>query len=731
MKSIVHNNKTQIISIFLLIFTSIILIGCFWKLNNMDITVPNYYYGGDDYFALNTAKTIKDTGWIFENKNLGAPYGTEYYDYPSGLTDNFDTLITKLLVSITGNIAVTVNLQFLLLFPLISVICYLVLTHLKIKNIVAICGALTYAFSPYIFYRSMVHNSLSTYQFVPLSILLCIWLYQDDEFYNINKNFLKYKKNIIAILFCILIANNGMAYYPFFTCFFLFITTIIKSINTKKIKYFFNGIFLIITTVIMFVINFIPILTYLLKEGANSISIGRSWIGSEIYGLKIIQLFIPLNSHGISLLDRIIKGYNTNAPLVNENTGSYLGIVGIVGFLILLVMLFIKNNDNKLIEKLKFLSEMNIAAVLLASIGGFGTIFSIIVSPLIRGYNRISIFILFICILTVCLILSDVFNYMTKKKLLYSIIIIFFGISILEQSPETVPNYEYVKSSYNNDKAFIQTIENNVSKGAMIFQLPYHAYPEGGVVNSMPDYHLLTGYLHSNNLKWSYGGIKGRKSDLWNQNVASLDVDTMVKALSLAGFEGIYIDKGAYTENDYNNLAKSLAEVLKIEPSVSANNQLVFFNMNNYNNNYASLYSEKELYNLKQKVYNQNTYSFRNGFYSVEGEKPNQWIWISNNAEILLNNPSKKDKMITTHFNITSGYIEKSNLYIYINNKLFKEYKVNSDVKTISLQFVLKKGNNVISFKTDSQKINAPQDSRELYLKITNFDFTDNHIELK
>ena len=49
----------------------------------------------------------------------------------------------------------------------------------------------------------------------------------------------------------------------------------------------------------------------------------------------------------------------------------------------------------------------------------------------------------------------------------------------------------------------------------MIYQLPYHGYPEGGFQNDMWDYHLLVGYLHSDKLKWSYGSVKGREGDSW------------------------------------------------------------------------------------------------------------------------------------------------------------------------------------------------------------------------
>lgn len=62
----------------------------------------------------------------------------------------------------------------------------------------------------------------------------------------------------------------------------------------------------------------------------------------------------------------------------------------------------------------------------------------------------------------------------------------------------------------------------------------------------MKDYASFRGYLHSTNLKWSYGAYKGRTADKWNQVVSSLEVDQMLETLALTGFEGIYIDREGY-----------------------------------------------------------------------------------------------------------------------------------------------------------------------------------------
>ena len=98
---------------------------------------------------------------------------------------NCDLVLMKLFVTITGSPAMAVNLTFLMIFPLTGLITYVVLRSLKVKEWVAVSGALTYAFLPFVFFRGVEHLVLSEYYFIPLSVLLCIWLYEDKQFFKL------------------------------------------------------------------------------------------------------------------------------------------------------------------------------------------------------------------------------------------------------------------------------------------------------------------------------------------------------------------------------------------------------------------------------------------------------------------------------------------------------------------------------------------------------------------
>ncbi|MDO5403589.1 MAG: hypothetical protein Q4F11_09130, partial [Eubacteriales bacterium] len=182
--------------------------------------------------------------------------------------------------------------------------------------------------------RGIGHIVLTECYFVPLSVLLCFWIYERKDILVFNKSFFKNPRNYFVILFCILIANNGIAYYPFFTCYMLIVTALVKFFRDKDKKAVLKSIFAIVGICIFVVLSILPGVIYKLSQGNNGEAVVRSgFMETEYYGLKIIQLFIPNSSHGNALVERIINKYSTGTFWLNENVTSYIGILGIIGFI--------------------------------------------------------------------------------------------------------------------------------------------------------------------------------------------------------------------------------------------------------------------------------------------------------------------------------------------------------------------------------------------------------------
>jgi len=308
---------------------------------------------------------------------------------------------------------------------------------------------------------------------------------------------------------------------------------------------------------------------------------------AETYALKISQLLLPLSGHRLRSLALLKNSYYFNAPLVNENDAATLGFIGSVGFLSLLAWAAIRilgasvkglDRDDKRVLSLAAL--LTLTATLLATIGGFGSLFALLVSSQIRSYNRISVYIAFFAILAVVLLIDRLIGarlVRQSSKLIYGAgLILLTALGLYDQtSTSYVPDYRKVAAAFRSDAEFVRRIEKKVPPGAMIFQLPYLTFPEAS------EYDLARGYLHSRRLRWSYGAMINERSDLWTRATQALPAPEMVRKVAEAGFAGIYLDRRLSPDNGAS-LEQQLSTVTGALPIASPQSQLSFFSLDEY-----------------------------------------------------------------------------------------------------------------------------------------------------
>ena len=581
----IKNNWQEYASFISMIVLIVLGLIYAFNLNNFDFNYPLAYYGGDDMGGLQDAKLFAEQGWMLSTDRMGAPYSSDIYDFSSSLLHNFGLMIMKLCVLITGNYIVGFNIYYLSIFVLAGIVSYIVMRQLKINNWVTAAMSAVYGLSPYMIARGVGHMVLVEAYFIPLSFLLCFWVMEREDVFQFNKNFFKTPANYAVLIMAALIANNGIAYYPYFTCFILLVTGVSKSLKTKKAGGFLKSLAMAGCVCFFVVLALLPSKIYSIMNGPNEYAISRAgFVETEMYGLKIIMLFRPLSTHGISLFEKAIDIYDSNTTFLNENITEYLGIAAIAGFFILMFALFM-NRESALKKRLGLLSELNVMLLLLGTTSGLGTIIAFLITDKIRGYNRISIFIEYCCLLGLTLILNSLvekYKKINKKAVMSAVIaaVYVFGIiSMWDASAgrTSIDTYKSIQAEFDSDDKFVKTIESEVSEGAMIYQLPYHGYPEGGFQNDMWDYHLLVGYLHSDKLKWSYGSVKGREGDSGNENIGDMLYENMVTEIKKESFEGIYVDRRAYTEETLTELETTLEKSTGSKPLVSDNGNLSFF----------------------------------------------------------------------------------------------------------------------------------------------------------
>ncbi|HZN07606.1 MAG TPA: hypothetical protein VFB65_12515, partial [Pyrinomonadaceae bacterium] len=585
------------------------LLTCFFlKLWRADLHVP-FHYNGDALLHAMFIKGIVDNGWYWQNPRLGAPGGLQMYDFPA--VDNSAAVIIAVVGLFTKHPFLVLNIFYLLTFPLVTLSALFVFRQLNLSYAVALFGSLLYTFLPYHFMRGESHLFLSAYYFIPLVVLVLIWV-ASDQLINLRS-----RKFILSVVVCVLVGSNSV-YYPFFACFLLLIAGLSAALIKRSLRPLAPAMLLVAVTFAVVVINFAPSIVYLYKHGDAHVA-DRSLAGPEIYSLKISQLLLPITGHRVGRLNSIKTLYNRNNN-VTESDAAALGLAGSIGFLALLAQLFFRRSESNTL--LADLSILNIFAVLLATIGGFGSLFALFVSPAIRSYNRISVFIAFFSLLAVAIGIEWFYERLVKTGAARIVFYVVVGVTcvaaLLDQTSRGyIPQYAQIKSEFESDRNFVAGIAARLPQGASVFQLPYIPFPEYPGVEKMVDYDHLRGYLHSQNLRWSYGAIKNRSGDRRLKQIAALPVDEMCETLALAGFSGVYIDRNGYDDDSFAALESQLRDALQIAPVVSENGRLIFYNLTDYNSRLRQKYSDSELQAKQELTLHPLMLDWKGGFFDL------------------------------------------------------------------------------------------------------------------
>ena len=711
----------KLIEYSLVLFITMFLTYIILRIDSIKWDLPISYYW-DGLAASFEIKTILDTGWWFKNPYVGAPFGTSLYDFLGFYFDSFYFFIIKIILFFTKDWGMALNIFYISLYISTSLISYFVMRKFKISFIISLMGSLVFTFLEYRFLRGGYHLLLSAYNLIPLIVLFLYYIYTNEEILVFDKKKFKTKKNLSAFILFLLLPTTGV-YYTFFTCFFLVVILIIKSKKIEIIKKVFVAYSCILLSIFLV---YLPGIVYKLTNPENLEKPSRLVLEAEYYGLRISNLFI---SKKIVLTSRI-REYFKYIMESGENS-EYLGIVGIIGFLYLIYYLLKRKKTN---EKIEFLSYLNIFGILLSVKSGFGVLFSIYITGLIRGYGRISVFKAYFSILEICIKINDFIKNKNRDKLFYNLI--FIGIcffSIWDQIPENVryndqaiTEYDYKSSKekyakeFDSDKKFVSYIEKKLGEAGMVFQLPYFKFPEAGYVGSISDYQLIKGYLHSKKIKWSYGAYKGKKEDLWNRQISSLSLPEILEKISITGFNGIYIDKRGYSSEDYQKLEEEIILISGSQPYFSDDKNLVFFDIREYANLIKNKYSENgSLETQKDKILNE--FISTEGIYSEELLGENRQTWAKNEIIIYIINDTKdnENKIFNFDSKIFIPSVNTSNLVFDINGSK-KSYIVDKKGLDIKFSIKLKKGRNVIKIETDAPRYVVPADARELYIKFEN-----------
>jgi phosphoglycerol transferase len=503
-------------------------------------------YADDELYNLALVKNVLETGRWSENPRLGAPGGQVHLDFPTPGLAWVSLLLIRGLGLFTANPFLAANLFTIATFALVAAAGYVFLSSLRLGPILAGSGALLYSLLPYHWQRANFHLLLLGYYSVPLALALAVWLMRPGR----RRRPTPSQLLAIAAL-APLLAGTGV-YYAFFSGYFLVLAGAAGFLRSRDPHRLLGGFAAAALIAAVTAAALVPTWRYARQEGANSVLLeGRTHAGTETFALKLSQLILPVDGHRVPWLRELKKEYR-HAPLVNENSSATLGALGAVGALVMLGWLLggrfaSTPRERQLRHRLDELSSLFLAGLLLGTVGGFGSLFGLLISAKIRAYNRISVYLALLAFGTVLLLVDRAGRRLTGRARGLAVAgwTVVVAVAVLDLVPAHArARPATVAPRFDGDARFVARIEAAAGGPRTVFQLPFRVYPEGGE-NS---YEALRPYLHSGSFRWSAGAIKGRPQAQEDARLAGLPLSALLPALRRSGFDALLIDRNAYPD---------------------------------------------------------------------------------------------------------------------------------------------------------------------------------------
>lgn len=504
--------------------------------------VPVMFFS-DSLHALMQSKSTIDNGWWWFNPRLGAPFGLDLLAFPAN--SNVDQAIVWVVSRFVPGPLMAVNLAWAAMVVLSGLSATWCMRRMGVSVVGAFVAGTLFAVSPYAMLRNIGHFWLVIY-LVPFACATASVLASGSSVSRQESN----RSLTWLIAACALLGFNYV-YYAFFACFLVLVASVTGFVRERRWPVLATGGLCIAIVAACTLVNTAPSLYSWSRHGRPMVINDKLPAESEAYGLKIRQLISPVTQHWFGPL-RVWgeKEIEARFPLETENTRSRLGVVGTVGFFVLLAALFApeafaRRGSTTMVLSI---SRLNLAAVLLGTVGGFGSVFSLLVSPEIRAYNRVTPFIAFFSLAAVALTL-DTLCIARARRLIAAAIILVIGLADQRMAAVQM-NADYNQNALEIPQleAFVRQLEDTLPTGAMILQLPFRPFPADVGIERMQPFDHLKLYLVSRTARWSYPALSNEQVR-WQQAAAVLDARTLPLRMAAEGFAAIVIDRFGYQDN--------------------------------------------------------------------------------------------------------------------------------------------------------------------------------------
>ncbi len=485
--------------------------------------------------------------------NIGWPGGTFLELYPQN-DELFVFIISVFYKLFNLTIPISIMALVLIKFPLASIAFYFLMRLLGTSRVISAISSIAFAFIPYSLIRAEGHLMLAQIWVIPLATALPLYLFL--KLAN-ERIYLKKRLYLFALaMFSGFITGFAGSYYFVFSfiltsSFLLFDTFSVLSwssidrVNQHRLtirvnrrrslitfaanKFSIYAFYFLISCFSFFVTSFDNLAAEKSITNIFLIRDSRVVVESLIYSGNILSLFSDLYYFIDSVtqlnLNSIASQYYS---WESSGIGPYATILIFLSLFAILVRQFYPDLNFSFPSKKLFFSLSLLLLFFFQGLGGF--IVAEFLTPSLRAWGRISIYISFLCLIILALFAKELFKFRADLFQKGRVLLIPFSISLIYF---LLWNFLYIKdynfhrisretivSTFENEKQYndeiIQSLRTNLTLGCPIVVLPVYRFPEYDTpLDRLADSDLLSLSLAdtSAEFKWNSGNVKWSEGD--------------------------------------------------------------------------------------------------------------------------------------------------------------------------------------------------------------------------
>lgn len=647
--------------------------------------------------------------WSPNAKRLGAPWGADWSAYP--MPDAPWYWLAGRLVNPLGLIPAS-NAMLLLAHVLAVLAYYACARALRHRVVFAAGAALLFGFSYSIFHRGLSHHSFALAYTVPLAFLVTWWIGGGRQLWQRRSTWIA--AGVIAALI-----GTASPYFVFLFLQLVALALLYQGFTHRHRPSLLGGGFTLAVCLLAFVtVNFPALLATFGNDPATAIT--RNYAGTEIYGLKPIELLIPPSTHRCSVAAELGRTYAGATHLRGELFTSYLGLIGLLA-----MGLMLAGFGRRLLLQRAGLrpahAPLSLWIVLLAMVGGLNALFALAGLDHFRAGNRYSIHLLALALFFLSGWATVHLRHWSNLKAWLATLLL-VGIGLWDQAPPppSSAHQDSLRRLSAADRAAGIQLANLLSADAKVFLLPATVFPEGGPRHNMGDYEHLRLFLGTNSLQFSYGALTGLPTRFWAEHVSSLSPTTLVASLEQAGFAALLIDRRAYAD-EATGLTHSLAVAGYPATKLDARPELTLVVLKP-----VAQPALPDLSVLKIRPYwnaadapGAISLHAQSGWFDLEMQAGNSWRWAGRRAVLGLWNDTDSDQPV-----MLTGRVQPASagrLLLTFNGLNVREFKLHrAAVELGGLQLTLPPGPSRLEWHFDGRLVRPPGDPRALGFQVEN-----------